>query len=410
MLETYCPESSPSLFAFPREILFGCGAVKQLSARLAMMKCKHPLIVTGPNVAQRLLAKVISPDIYFSKTPSFAVERLNPTDKDVEKGSDIFAEQNCDSIIAIGGGSRIDVAKGIRVHAAYRYRDVLKQRGCLDNYYLDAGGESRIKNNLCPLITIPTVAGSGSEVSRGCIITDTTQNRKRLIASPYLMPSLAILDPELTLSCPAKQIAESGIDCLCHAIEAYVGTNYNPMAKGMARQAAAICYRYLPRTYHDDMAEAYGATPTRDCLEARGQMMIASATAALCFGKGLGVIHSLAHALSPVCGLSHGLAIALMMPIGMTFNLTHARRDYSELAYDIGCEPKCADDSGADELIAAVERTRRRLNLPTSLSEVGVKHEQIPELAEKAMLDLGHKTNPRACTLDDMKAMYERAW
>lgn len=381
-------------FNFPGPILFGLGAVREVGRQGQKMGGTRPLLVTGPHIAASgLLEQVLAPmEEAGLEVVLFQDAQVNPTDEDVKAGAARYREAGCDIIIALGGGSRMDAAKGIRVLTTHT--------GDLEQYYFDAGGGERITPNMPPLICIPTTAGSGSEVSRGAIITDTTQNRKRLIVGPGLMSSMAILDPELTVTMSPKLTAMSGMDALSHAFETYVGTNFNPIAQALSRQAAAMIYTYLPR-----------AVENGNDLEARAQMLIASAMAALGFAKGVGVIHALGHQFSTEANIPHGLAVAILLPHGMEFNMTVAPHEYADLARAMNVVPgDTCDEDAACAAIGTVRELIRQLGLPATLSEAGAKWESIPRMAAYAMLDHCHRTNPRSCMVEDMQQLLERAF
>lgn len=381
-------------YAFPGPIIFGLGAVSELGQAARKLGGCRALLISGPTIARAGLVNQALQSLHDAhvEVVQFLDAQINPTDENVKQGAALFRQEKCDIVIAMGGGSRLDAAKGIRLLATHP--------GDLEQYYLDNGGATRINANMPPLICVPTTAGSGSETSRGAVITDTHENRKRLIASPALMSSLAILDPALTESLSPYLTAISGIDALSHAIETYVGTGFNPLAKGISRQAAAIIYQFLPRAVADGHD-----------LEARGQILFASAMVALSFGKGLGVVHSLAHPLSPVANLSHGLAVSIILPHGMDFNRSTVTSDYAELARAMGIADNGYDDERpCEELVEAVRELNSDFDLPQSLGDAGVPESAVPSLVERALLDHCHKTNPRSCSREDMRELFERAF
>jgi 4-hydroxybutyrate dehydrogenase len=381
-------------FPFPGPIILGSGAVEQVGEEMRKLGGSRILLVTGPHVedAGLLVGVLDSLEKANLKYLLFKDAQQNPTDENVYRGVDGYFSYDCDSVIALGGGSRIDTAKAIRLLATHK--------GKLDKYYMDAGGMKFITSHMPPLISIPTTAGSGSETSRGTIITDTKLNRKRLIAGPGITSTLSILDPMLTVSMSPELTATTGIDAFSHALETYVGTNYNPFAEGLSRHAASIIHTALPKAYKEG-----------EDLDARMQMITASAMAAVGFSKGLGIVHSLAHQLSTVANLSHGLAISIMLPYGMAFNLNAAKRGYADLAMSMKLvSMDASDEDCAKTLIDTVRQLCLELNLPQKLSTVGIDHETLPRMAKMAMLDHCHLTNPQKCTEDDMLAVFEQAF
>jgi len=378
-------------FAFCGPIICGKDSVQRVGSELGALGAKCPMVVTGYHIEEAGLLEPVRAALREVGLSSVMFQRghINPTDADVVAGAEQYIEAGCDSIIAIGGGSRMDAAKAIRL--------MVSHGGELEDYYFDVGGASRIKADMPPLICIPTTAGSGSEVSRGAVITDTRQRRKRLLVGPGMMASLAILDPQLSISLSPRLTAETGMDAFSHALETYVGTNFNPFAEGLSRQATKIIYEYLPRAVEDG-----------NDLEARTQMLVGSAMGALSFAKGLGIVHSLAHQLLDV---SHGLAIAILLPYGLEFNLGETRGAYADLASAMGIAGNAGETvEAAQEMIEAMRLYSRRFGLPERLSAVGLAAEDIPRMAAGAMQDHCHRTNPRPCTEDDMRQILEKAF
>ena len=378
-------------FAFSGPIICGKNSALSAASELGALGARRPLVITGYQIEEAGLLEPIRASLKKAGFGSALFQRgqVNPADVDVVAGTEQYLEAGCDSIIAVGGGSRMDLAKAIRL--------MVSQSGELQDYYFDTGGASLIKPSAFPLICIPTTAGSGSEVSRGAVITDTKQRRKRLLAGPGMMASLAILDPQLSVSLSPRLTAETGMDAFSHALESYVGTNFNPFAEGLSYQATKIIYKYLPRAVKDGSD-----------LESRTQMLMGSAMGALSFAKGLGVVHSLAHQL---LNISHGLAVAILLPHGLEFNLGEVGGAYADLAVAVGgVRNKGGGIEGAQEVIEMTRLYSRQFDLPERLSEVGVEAEDIPRMAAGAMLDHCHLTNPRPCSEDDMREILERAF
>jgi alcohol dehydrogenase class IV len=377
-------------FGFSGPIICGVGASLDVGKELGLFKRKSPLIVTGPHIAetglldplQRALAEAgLSPRLYLGA-------QINPTDEDVAAGAKCYLDNRCDSLIALGGGSRMDEAKAIRL--------MVSHRGKLEDYYFDVGGSSRIKDEMPPLICVPTTAGSGSEVSRGAVIIDTVERRKRLLAGPGMIANLAILDPGLSRSMPARLTAETGMDAWSHALETYVGTNFNPFAQGMSRQAVKIISTYLPK-----------AVRNGEDIEARTQMLIGGAMGALGFAKGLGVIHSLAHQMLDI---PHGLAVAILLPYGIAFNLKTVPDAYADLAVAMGLAGSNDEIASTGKcVIETIRAYAGDFGLPQRLSDVGIGRGDIDGMAAGAIKDHCHRTNPRMCTESDMRIIIERA-
>jgi 4-hydroxybutyrate dehydrogenase len=388
-------------FHFPGPIVVGPGCLAELATHLAALGLRRPLVVTDPGIIAAGLLERAKAALKGQDYAVFSEVQPNPTDHQVRAGVAFYRAEGCDGLIALGGGSAIDAAKAIRVLATHPEP--------LEQYYFDAGGADRLTPNLPPLISIPTTAGTGSEVSRGAIITDTSQNRKRLVAGPGMMSSRSLLDPELTLDLPPFLTAITGMDALTHLVEGYVGTHDHPIAAGIARQGVRLCARFLPVAFADGHH-----------LQARQEMLLASAMGALAFQKGLGVIHSLAHQLSTEAGLPHGLANAILLPFGMEFNLPVCVREYAELGWELR---EIKDGGGRREegewrteegwaraAIAAVRQLAADLGLPPTLSAAGVKRESLPRMVAPAFADHCHRTNPRPCTEEDLAQLLEAAF
>ena len=386
-------------YFLPPAIRFGVGAIETLDAYVGSLNLAKPLVVTDDGVTRAgILAKTVAPLMKSGVDHAvFDAVQPNPTDINVMEGLAFYQQQGCDAVIAVGGGSVMDAAKAIRLLATHEPP--------LENYYVDVGGAARITTNLPPLICVPTTAGTGSEVSQGAVITDTTGRttegwRKRAIVTPQNMATLALLDPALTVGMPPRLTAATGMDAVTHAIEAYVATRYHPIAEGVALQALKLLTKYLLRAYH-----------TGSDIEARSQMLIASAMAAFSFQKGLGAVHSLAHQLSPEADIPHGVANAILLPYVMAFNMSHAKEGYAHIAAALG-----VDTSGmsmAEAAGAAIDEVRalnKALGMPSGLGAAGLRRERIPKIAKDAMLDHCYKFNPRPCTEADMRQLYEAAF
>ena len=327
----------------------------------------------------------------------FDAVQPNPTDLSVFEGLEVHRAEGCDLVIAVGGGSVMDAAKAIRILTTHE--------PLLENYYVDVGGIDRITSNLPALICIPTTAGTGSEVSQGSIITDTSGrttegHRKRAISTPYNMASLALLDPELTVGMPPGLTAATGMDAVTHGVEAYVATRYHPIAEGVALQALKILGKNIRQAYHHG-----------DDIEARGEMLIASAMAAFSFQKGLGAVHSLAHQLSTEANIPHGIANAILLPEVMIFNLSHTIDGYADIAAALGIDTSdMSKAEAADAAIAEIRSLNEEFSIPKGLGVAGLKRERIPKISKDAMLDHCYKFNPRPCTEADMHNLFEAAF
>jgi alcohol dehydrogenase class IV len=315
----------------------------------------------------------------------FADVDPNPVEKNVHEGVQAFRDSRSDIIVAVGGGSPLDVGKIIRLKA----RPGVHERPLVD--YDDAtGGDEHITGNVPPLLALPTTAGTGSEVGRSGVVTLQANRRKTVIFSPHLMANAAILDPRLTESMPARTTAATGFDALTHCLEAYVSLGDHPMADAISLGGLRLVAENLLQ-----------AVSTPKDLDARGAMMKAAMMGAVAFQKGLGACHSLAHPLSNICGLHHGLANALCLPAVVEFNAEVAGVRLSEAARALGAEPS------PRALAAKLREMQKAVGLPESLSAAGVKREQLGPLADGALEDACHRYNPRPCSRSDLLALYE---
>ena len=386
-------------YFLPPRIEFGDGAIQNLGEHIKSFGCKRPLLVSDAGVMNAgILAKAIEA-LHASGLPSVTYLDIepNPTDLSINDGVAAYKSEACDIVIAVGGGSVMDAAKAIRLLTTHAPP--------LEPYYADVGGIERIRGDMPPLICVPTTAGTGSEVSQGAIITDTSLNttdrwRKRAIVTPFNMSNIALLDPGITLGMPPALTAATGMDAITHGIEAYTATKYHPIAEGVALQALRMLSANIQKVYHD------GGDVT-----ARGEMLLGSCMAAFSFQKGLGAVHSLAHQLSTDAPIPHGVANAILLPPVMEFNFSHATEKYAEIARVLGIDTSSMDNEEAAH--AAIDKIRafnRELNMPKGLGDAGLDRAKIPKLGADAMLDHCHKFNPRVCTEADMAALFEAAF
>ena len=371
-------------FNYPTWILFGQGVIEDLAAEVKTLGGKRPLMVTDsglmktdiPGRIKKILKDSgLEPAVFSDVSP-------NPTDRQVDAGASAFSDHGADSIVAVGGGSPLDAGKAVQIRVHHKEP--------FEEYDDLKGGDAKITGELPRLVAVPTTAGTGSEVSRSAVITVASVDRKVVLFSPRLMPEVAVCDPELTYGLPPRITAETGMDALSHNLEAYLSKGYHPMADAIAMLGICMAVDNLP------VAVADGQN-----VKARQEMMMASSMGATAFQKGLGVIHSLAHPLSSVAGVSHGLANAIMMPHALRFNAESAPDRVADVAPALGSE----DVSGEGAARAVLELCRQ-IGLPTRLCEVGVTEAMIPKLTEKAMQDGCHTCNPRDCTPEDMESLF----
>jgi alcohol dehydrogenase class IV len=376
-----------ALIFYLTHVHLGFGTLNELKSECARVGIRRPMVVTDKGVAAAGLAqRAIDatgglPVTVFDETPS------NPTEAMVLKAAAQYKDAGCDGLIAIGGGSSIDLAKGIAIAATHPES--------LTTYATIEGGSAKITEAAAPLIAIPTTAGTGSEVARGAIII-LEDGRKLGFHSWHLLPKSAICDAELTLGLPPMLTAATGMDAIAHCIETFLAPAFNPPADGIALDGLERARANIERATHDGSDR-----------DARLNMMSASMQGAMAFQKGLGCVHSLSHPLGGVkvggkTGLHHGTLNAVVLPAVLRFNATAESvvRDnrYARMRRVMNL-PADAD------LAQAVHDLTARLGLPTGLRQMGVTEDVLEHVVEGALLDHCHKTNPRVATAEDYRRM-----
>ena len=376
-----------ALIYYVTQIQFDFGAVQLLKAECARVGITRPLIVTDQGVkAAGVLQKALDalpglPVSVFDQTPS------NPTEAAVRAAVQAYRDGKCDGLIAVGGGSAIDCAKGVAIAATHE--------GPLTHYATIEGGSPRITDKVAPIIAVPTTSGTGSEVARGAILI-VDDHRKLGFHSWYLVPKAAICDPELTLGLPPKLTAATGMDAIAHCMETFMAPAFNPPADGIGLDGLTRGWAHIERATRDGSDR-----------DARLNMMSASMQGAMAFQKGLGCVHSLSHSLGGVDPrLHHGTLNAMFLPAVIAFNAQaesmHADRRLERMAHAMGLA------SGSD-IGAAIQDMNARLGLPKGLAEMGVTPAVFDAVIHGAMADHCHKTNPRIATPEDYRAMLEAA-
>src|SRR5215208_1044016 len=365
------------------QIQFDYGAVQLLKQECQRVGITRPLVVTDPGVrAAGVLQKALDalaglPVTVFDQTPS------NPTEAAVRAAVEVYKANRCDGLIAVGGGSAIDCAKGVAIAATHE--------GPLTHYATIEGGSPRITDKAAPLIAVPTTSGTGSEVARGAIII-VDDHRKLGFHSWHLVPKTAICDPELTFGLPPKLTAATGMDAIAHCMETFMSAAVNPPADGIALDGLERGWANIER-----------ATRDGNDREARFNLMSASMEGAMAFQKGLGCVHSLSHSLGGVDPrLHHGTLNAVFLPAVVRFNAqaesVRNERRMERMAHAMGLR------SPAD-IPDAIKEMNERLALPSGLAAMGVRREQFEEVIKGALADHCHKTNPRLATADDYLEM-----
>lgn len=380
---------SITTFSFPTPTRFGAGALAELPQHLQRLGIRRPLVVTDAGLAAtdafRALSRVLGEVGLNRDWFLFANVHPNPIESDVHLPAALMREQGCDGVIGIGGGSPLDAGKAARLLAKHPKFPLAK-------FYEQHADWT----NLAPFIAIPTTAGTGSEVGRSSVITLDATKRKAVIFHPELLAKLVILDPELTVGLPPKLTAATGADALTHCIESFTCPQFHPMCDGIALEGIRLVIEALPRAVRDG----------KD-IDARGKMLVAAAMGAVAFQKDLGVVHSLAHPLSTLCGMHHGLANALCLVAGMNFCAQHRPGLYRRVGLACGLDLVRASDSTADgETIGFIAKFLADLGLNTKLREHGVKPELLDSLIGQAVDDPCHRTNAVPVTAADFRALY----
>ncbi len=369
-------------WSFPTTIVFGNGSLTKLPDHVRRASGTRALVVCDPGVVRAGIAERVKRVLEGAGIAAAIFDRVapNPVEENVFEGAAAFKAHGADVVVSVGGGAPLDTGKLIALRTTHERP--------LHEYDDAIGGDAHITSNVPPILTVPTTAGTGSEVGRSGVVTLKATGRKTVIFSPYLLAKAAILDPELTTSMPARVTAATGFDALTHNIEAYLSLGDHPMADGIALAGVELCAKYLQTAVEN------GAD-----LEARGGMMKAAMMGAVAFQKGLGVCHSLAHPLSSEKDMHHGLANALCLPAVMDFNNITVPDRIERVRRVV--------DVTATSLSNAIRSLREKVGLPSGLGAEGVTKADIGKLADKAMEDACHRSNPRPCTREDMMKLYD---
>lgn len=373
-------------YNFPTTIRFGAGSRHELADYLHKNNLKKPLVVTDPTVAQlgffkKLIAELQQKNI---STEVFSDIHKNPVKSDVYKGTDVYDAAHRDCIIGIGGGAALDVARAIVLRVNHR-EDLFKYDDLI-------GGDVFVTNDVPHFITIPTTAGTGSEVGRSAIIADDATHQKKILFAPKLLAKIIFADPELIFDLPPFVTAATGMDALTHNMEAYLAKMPHPLCEGIALEGISLIHQSLEQAVN------------KPDLESRSKMMIASLMGAVAFQKGLGVVHSLAHPLSSLLDTHHGLANAVNIPYGMQFNVAGFEHKFKRIARTL----ELKEETG-EAVVNYLFDLNTKIKIPHKLSEIGVKQEHIETLADLASADFAHPNNPKPVSREDFKQLYLRA-
>ncbi|MCA9411972.1 MAG: iron-containing alcohol dehydrogenase [Candidatus Omnitrophica bacterium] len=377
-------------FSIPTTVRFGAGEIKKIRTFLDLVGSKNPLLMTDPGMVNTpAFKKILAPLRDGSSDYGLFGDVLpNPTEDNIDDATNQYLGNGHDCVIGFGGGSALDAAKAVALRATYG--------GSLEGYSSDLVP----RGTLPKIIAVPTTAGTGSEVGRASVIVLRSTGKKAILLHPDLMPAIAVIDPELTVDLPPHLTAATGMDAFTHCLESLTSPEFHPVCDAIAVGGLELTIKNLPVAYRDGKN-----------LEARGYMMIAAMMGALAFQKDLGAAHSMAHPLSTISGLHHGLANAIVLPTVMEFNREVAERHYAKLAHLFNKENVLKPDEEASRI--AIERVRelnKDLGIPSSLKEAGVPESDLGPLAKQAIADPCHATNARPCTLEDFQKLFSQAY
>ncbi|MGX5720502.1 iron-containing alcohol dehydrogenase [Shinella zoogloeoides] len=371
-------------WSYPTAIKFGAGRIKELADHCKAVGMKKPLLVTDRGLSTMAITQNAL-DILEAAglgRAMFAEVDPNPTDRNLEAGVKAFKAGGHDGVVAFGGGSGLDLGKAVAFMAGqtrpvWDFEDV-------GDWWTRANSDG-----IAPIVAVPTTAGTGSEVGRASVITNSETHTKKVIFHPKFLPSVTICDPELTVGMPKVITAGTGMDAFAHCLEAYSSPFYHPMSQGIALEGMRLVKEYLPRAYKDGTD-----------IEARANMMSAAAMGAVAFQKGLGAIHSLSHPVGAIYNTHHGMTNAVVMPPVLAFNRPAIEARIASAAAYLGIA------GGFDGFFDYVLRLREEVGVPDKLSALGVGTDRIDEMAAMAIVDPTAGGNPVELTLDAAKRLF----
>ena len=373
-------------FNFPNPIKFGPGRVKELPDFCKSAAMKNPLFVTDNGLAGTEMVKAILANLKSSglRVEMFSDVRPNPTEENVLEGCKAYRAGNHDGVVCFGGGSALDTGKMIALmHGQNLSIFDLEDVG---DWYKRADA-SKVAPNIC----IPTTAGTGSEVGRAGVITNTKTHEKKIIFHPDVMPKFAILDPELTVGLPPKLTAATGFDAFAHCLEAYCTQLYHPMAEGVALEGMRLVKENLAK-----------AVKKPNDLEARGNMLVAASMGATAFQKGLGSIHALSHPFGGLYDAHHGMLNGIIMPYVLKANRKKVEKKIERVAAYLGIK------GGFNGFMKFVLALRMECGIPHALKEIGIDTKRLEEVAAMALTDPTHESNPVAFTVKQYKVLAKK--
>ena len=376
-------------FSVPQEIIVGKGSLARLPEAAEKLGGKHGFIISGPHLNKMGIVASCSESLENAgiKVDAYTETEGNPSVETVEKAAAAFCKSGADFIIALGGGSPMDVAKAVGVVARYG--------GSITEY---EGGD-RVPGDIIPLIAIPTTAGTGSEVTAFSVITDHSRNYKLTVFSYKLIPVYAILDPELLTTAPVSVAAACGIDAMVHALEAYISKDASPFSDAMAEKALELIGKNIRRYVAD-----------RTDIEAAEAMITGSLFAGIAFSWArLGDVHAMSHPVSAYFDVPHGVANAILLPTIVEYNALADRGKYLKLFNYISLTPASEAEFEPFMLVDLLTELNEQLGIPGSLGEVGVTADKFDAMADDAMKSGNIAVNPRSTTKKDVLSLYEKA-
>lgn len=380
------------VFYSPHKILFGLNVVRSLGSEVVSLGGRKPLVVTDLGVVEAGLLEPVTKSLEEASVSYVVFDGVEPEPpaRLVDEGTEIFKQEGCDLVVGVGGGSSMDVAKGISVMATN------------EGSVLDFCGFDLLKRRGVPKILVPTTAGTGSEVTRVFVITDEAQNTKKAVYSHYVLAEVGLVDPLLTLSMPKKVTVDTGLDALVHAVETYVSANATPFSDILAERAIEWIAKYLP------MAWAKGSN-----LTARYYMSLASTVAGMAFASGgLGAVHGLCYPLGTEYHMSHGRSNAIMLPHVMKFNIPGNPEKFARIAFLMGMDVEGLSQlEAAHAAVEAVEQLLDSLQVPYHLRDYGIPESDLPKLVAGGMKQTRlFVPNPRDLNEEDVKAIFREAY
>ncbi|MCP1336284.1 iron-containing alcohol dehydrogenase [Futiania mangrovi] len=372
-------------WSYPTAIKFGPGRIVELADHCQAAGITRPLLVTDRGLAElAIVARALDIlDAGGLGRALFADIDPNPTEANMEAGTAAFRAGGHDGVVCIGGGSALDLGKMIALMAGQKIP--VWDLEDIGDYWTRADA-----SRIAPIIAVPTTAGTGSEVGRAGVLTNSKTHRKKIIFHPKLMPTITICDPELTVGMPRGITAGTGMDALAHCLEAFCSPHYHPMSQGIALEGMRLVLENLPRVHADGSD-----------IEARAHMMSAAMMGAVAFQKGLGAIHALSHPVGAVYNTHHGTTNAVVMPMVLAFNRPAIEARIERAAPYLGIA------GGFDGFVARVLALRADLGIPATLSEMGVEPAHLDELTEMALEDPTCAGNPVQMTRENTRALFD---